>query len=447
LVELKTIPDIKVTPPGPNAKKLLELDDKYISPSYARFYPLVVDSAKDCLLKDVDGNTYLDFNAGISVVNVGHSHPKVVKAIQNQATKLIHYSNTDFYYEESLLLAEKLCNVTPGNFPKRVFFTNSGAEAVEASFKVARWHTRRPQIVAFTKGFHGRTMGALSLTGSKVVQRRWFFPLVPGVTHVPFGYCYRCAFKEEYPGCDFQCINYIDEVVFETFLPPEETLGFLFEPIQGEGGIVVPPDGYFQRLRKLAAKHNMLLIDDEVQTGLGRTGKLFAIEHWGIEPDVIAIAKGIAAGLPLGACVAKANIMDWDPGAHASTFAGNPVSCVAALATLNILADENLVDNAARLGESCIKRLKEMQEKYELIGDVRGKGLFIGIELVKDRKNKKPAKEEAHEIIFQCFKKGLAIITAGYSTIRIAPPLVITEELMDIGLEIFEEVLRNVNAG
>jgi len=447
LIETTTIPNIKVTPPGPKAKDLLELDDKYISPSYARFYPLVAESAEGCLIKDVDENIYIDFNSGICVCNVGHSHPKVVNAIKRQATKLIHYSNTDFYYQESVELAQKLYNNTPGSFPKKIFFTNSGAEAVEASLKVAKWHTRKPQIVAFTKAFHGRTMGALSVTGSKVVQRRYFFPLVPGVTHVPYPYCYRCPYKQTYPECNFYCVDFIDEMVFETYLPPEETLGFIFEPIQGEGGYIVPPEGYFQRLRKLAAKYHMLLISDEVQSGMARTGKMFAIEHWNVTPEIIAIAKGIASGLPLGAVIAKEDVMDWEPGAHASTFGGNPVSCAAALATFDIIEEENLLDNAAKIGEHTLKRLDEMKETYELIGDVRGKGLMIGIELVKDRKTKKPAKEEAKEIIFQCFKKGLAIITAGYSTIRIAPPLVITEELMDVGLDIFEEVLRNVNIG
>ncbi len=435
------VPYIKVPPPGPKAKKLLERDEKVISPSYVRFYPLVLERAYGCILEDVDGNKYIDFNAGLAVMSVGHSHPKVVKAVKEQVEKLIHYSNTDFYYEESVTLAEKLVEITPGNFEKRVFYGNSGAEAVEAAFKLVRWHTRRPRMLAFIGAFHGRTFGALSFTASKPVQRKFFAPLVPGVTHVPYPYCFRCPFKQEFPECNFWCIDFIKEFVLEKYVPAEEVAAMIFEPIQGEGGYIVPPDGYFQKLKKLCDEYGILMIDDEIQAGMGRTGKWFAIEHWGIEPDVITVAKGIASGFPLGAAIAKAEIMDWERGAHASTFGGNPVSCRAALAVIEIIEEENLLENAAKLGDYIVKRFNELKEDHPIIGDVRGKGLMIGIEFIKDTKTKEPAKKEANEIMMRSWRQGVAVVTCGVSTLRIMPPLTITRELVDAGLEI---IIKNI---
>ena len=446
----KQYPKIVVRPPGPKARELLERDAAVISPSYVRFYPLVVESAKGCIIRDVDGNEYIDFNSGIAVMNVGHSHPKVVEAVKGQVEKLIHYSHTDFYYEESILLAEKLCEITPGRFKKRVYFCNSGAESVEAALKLTRWHTRKPLYLAYIGAFHGRTFGALSLTASKPVQRRYFHPLLPGVVHVPYPYCYRCPFGMEYPGCRFYCVDFIEEWVLEKFVPPEEVAAIIFEPIQGEGGYVVPPEGYFKRLKALCDRHGILMVDDEVQAGMGRTGRWFAIEHWGVEPDVVCIAKAIASGLPLGATVAREEIMDWEPGSHATTFGGNPVACRAALAVIEVIESEGLLKNAEEQGNYIMRRLRELQEECEIIGDVRGKGLMIGAEIVKPgsgsgKSPPPPGKEEAKEVMMRAWRRGVAVITAGVSTLRIAPPLNITRELVDSAMEILEDCIREVD--
>ncbi|MGQ4914622.1 MAG: acetyl ornithine aminotransferase family protein [Candidatus Asgardarchaeia archaeon] len=439
------VPKIIIEPPGPKAKKILELDEKYISSSFVRFYPLVADHAKGCIVWDVDGNSYIDFNSGLVTMAVGHSHPRVVRAIEEQARKLIHFSNTDFYYEESVILAEKLTQITPGDFPKKIFFGNSGAEANEAALKIVRWHTRRPRIIAFIHAFHGRTYGAMSLTSSKPVQRKFFFPLVPGVTHVPYPNCYRCPFKQEYPSCNLWCVDFIKEEILNTYIPPEEVGAFFFEPIQGEGGYVVPPPEFFKKLKKLADEYGILLVDDEVQAGMGRTGKWFAIEHWGVEPDVITMAKAIASGIPLGAMIARADLHSWEGGAHATTFGGNPIATRVASEVIEIIKEEKLLEKATKDGEYIMKRFKEMMDDYTIIGDIRGKGLMIGVELVKNRKTKEYAKKEAQEIINKAFKRGLAVITAGISTLRIAPPLNIERDLIDKGLEILEDCIREEN--
>jgi len=437
-------PKIVARPPGPKARELVKKDETFISPSYVRFYPLVIDSAEGCIVKDVDGNEYIDFNSGLVCLNVGHRHPKVVSAIKRQCDRFLHYSNTDFYYQEVVDLAEKLTEITPGRFDKKAYFGNSGTEAVEAAVKMAKWHTRKHRFIAFISAFHGRTLGSLSFTASKLAQRRYFFPLLDGVTHVPYPYCYRCPFKLSLPECNYWCVDFIDEMVLQKYVPPEEVAGILFESIQGEGGYVVPPPEYFPRLKKLADKHGLLLIDDEVQSGVGRTGKWWAIEHWKVEPDIICIAKSIAAGLPLGATVAKAKIMDWEGGSHASTFGGNPLSCVAASAVIDVIENEKLMDNATKLGNYITKRLQEFKEKCEILGDVRGKGLMIGVEIVENKKTKKPGKEKASEIMNRCWKRGVAVITCGASTIRIAPPLNITKELVDASMEIIEDTMKEV---
>jgi len=439
-------PKIVVPPPGPKALAAIEKDQKYLPP-YNRpfYYPIVVESARDCIVRDVDGNEYIDFNSGLVVCNVGHSHPKLVEAVEKQLRKLIHYSYTDFYYPYTADLAEKLTEIVPGNFPKKVFFSNSGAESIEAAIKVAKWHTRKPQFIAFIGAFHGRTMGAISFTASKPVQRKYFFPLMPGVTHVPYPYCYRCPFRLEYPDCNYWCVDFIEEFVLEKFVPPEEVAAVLIETIQGEGGYVVPPPEYHQRLKKLCEKHGILFIADEVQSGMGRTGRWFAIEHWGVAPDIVCMAKGIAGGVPLGATVARADVMDWEAGAHCTTFGGNPVSCVAAMAVIDIIREENLLENAQKQGEYIMKFFNDLKEEVELIGDVRGKGLMIGVELVKDRKTKEPAEKEVKEVITRSWKRGVVVITCGDSTIRIAPPLTITRELVDTALEIISGVLREVD--
>ncbi len=438
-------PRIRVTPPGPKARALLKRDAEVMSDSLVRFYPLVVESGEGSIVRDVDGNEYIDFNAGIACLNVGHSHPKVVDAIKKQADKFLHYSITDFYYENIVSLGEKLQSITPGNFRKKIFFSNSGAESIETAIKLTRWHTRRPLFLAFIGAFHGRLMGSLSLTASKPSQKKYFSPLMPGVTHVPYPYCYRCPFKLEYSDCDYWCVEFIEKWILERSVPAQDTAAIFFEPIQGEGGYVVPPPDYFQRLKKLADKHEILLVDDEIQAGMGRTGKWSAIEHWNIEPDVTCMAKSLAAGLPIGATIAREDIMDWEGGSHTSTFGGNPVSAAAANAAIDEIKDEKLMENATRLGAHMMSRLKEWQTKYEIVGDVRGKGLMIGIEIVKDKTSKNPGNEESKEIMHKAWRRGVAVITCGQSTIRIAPPLTITTELVDSALEILEGAIKEVS--
>lgn len=376
---------------------------------------------------------------------VGHGHPEILEAIREQAERLLHYSATDFYYVPYVTLAENLTRITPGDFSKQVFLCNSGTEAIEAAFKCVRHHTKKPRMIAFTRGFHGRTLGSLSLTASRIKHRHGFFPLVPGVTHVPYPYCYRCVFKQEYPECNLWCVDFIDEEVLGTFVPPEEVAAIVFESIQGEGGYVVPPPDYFKRLKKLADKHNILLVDDEVQSGVGRTGRWFAIEHFGIIPDAVSTAKALASGLPIGAMIARKELMDWEYGSHATTFGGNPISCNVANKVIEIIEKERLMENATKQGNYIMKRLNELKEDAEIIGDVRGIGLMIGVELVRDRETKEPATDEAERIMIESWKNGLLLITAGLSTIRIVPPLVITRELVDIALEIIEREIRRIS--
>ncbi len=437
-------PKIVVRPPGPKARELVKRDERVISQSFVRFYPLAIEGGSGCILRDVDGNEYIDFNSGLVCLNVGHNHPKVVEAIKKQCDRYLHYSNTDFLYREVVDLAEKLTKLTPGNFEKRVFFGNSGAESVEGAAKLARWHTRHQLFIAFISAFHGRTMGAVSFTASKPVQRRHFFPLVPGVTHVPYGYCYRCPYKLTYPDCGIWCVDFIDEYVLQKYIPPEDVAAFVFEPIQGEGGYVVPPPEYFPRLKKLADKYGILMVDDEVQAGMGRTGKFCAIENWKIEPDIICTAKSLASGLPLSAIIARSKVMDWEGGTHASTFGGNPVSCAASLAVLDVLEKEHLMENAVKQGNHIMKRLNEFKETSEILGDVRGKGLMIGAEIVEDKKTKAFAPKKAEEIMMRGWKRGVVVITCGKSTIRIAPPLVITRELADSAIDILLDTIKEV---
>ncbi len=427
--------------PGPKAASYVARDRAAVSPSYTRSYPFVMDHGEGSLAWDVDGNRYIDFNAGIAVVATGHAHPKVVKAIQEQAARFIHMAGTDFYYAVQVELAEKLNSLVPGDEPKQLFFTNSGAEAVEAALKLARYHTRRPRILAFLGAFHGRTMGALSLTASKIVQKQRFAPLLSGVTHVPYGYCYRCAYNLEYPSCDIACLDYVESTIFKQLVPADEVAAVFVEPIQGEGGYVVPPPGYHARLKELAEKHGILFVADEIQMGMGRTGRWFSIEHWGVVPDITLIAKGIASGMPLGAMVARKELMDWPFGAHGTTFGGNPVSCAAASATIQVIEGEGLIENAARMGQRMMDAAQDMQRRHPVIGDVRGKGLIIGLELVKDPETKEPAGRLRDEVVDRAFKKGLLILGCGPSTVRFMPALTVDAETVDEALGIFEEVL------
>lgn len=436
---------IVVTPPGPKAREVLKKDQSLLSPSLGRLYPLVVESGEGCLVRDVDGNTYLDFSSGLVVLNLGHRHPKVVEAIHRQAEKLLHYSYSDFYYPEVVELAQALTKITPGKFAKKVFYGNSGAEAIEAGMKLSRWHTRRQYLIAFLGAFHGRTYGALSLTASKPVQRRHFAPLLPSVQHIPYPYCYRCPMGGGDPDeCGDLCLAYLEDQVLKRLVPPEDVAAIVFEPIQGEGGYIVPPKGFFPKLQKIASKHGILLVDDEVQSGIGRTGRWFGIEHWEVEPDVVCVAKGLASGLPIGATIAREELMDWEAGSHASTFGGNPVACASALAVIKAVEEERLLDNATKQGRYILRRLSEMGEKNPLFGEVRGKGLMIGVELVKDQKTKTPAPDEAKALITRCFRQGLVLTTCGVSTIRFTPPLTLTQELAEEGLEVFEAALKEM---
>jgi 4-aminobutyrate aminotransferase len=435
------LPKLLTSLPGPKAKAIIDRDDQVISPSYTRSYPLVAHRGEGAIVEDPDGNRFLDFAAGIAVVATGHCHPKVVKAIQDQAAKLIHMSGTDFYYENMVALAEKLASLAPGGGPRRVYFGNSGTEAIEAALKLARYHTGRGQFIAFVGAFHGRTMGSLALTASKSVQKKGFFPIMPGVHHVPYAYCYRCAYGKSPDSCAVECVKAIETELFRTTLPPEEVAAIFVEPIQGEGGYVVPPRKFFDELRRLADKHGILLIADEVQSGMGRTGKMFASEHFRFEPDVIALAKGIASGMPLGAMVARADLMSWKPGSHASTFGGNPVAVAASLATIELLEQE-LVDNADLIGAHLMVRLKDLPQRCPMVGDVRGLGLMIGIELVRDQVTKERAGDLRDKLVQMCFERGLLLLGAGPNTIRLCPPLVITKDQADFAADTIEECLR-----
>lgn len=440
------IPLMKTPLPGPNAQKIIQQDEQYTSPSYTRIYPLVVDHASGVHIHDVDGNIFLDFTAGIAVTATGHCHPNVVSAIHYQSSKLLHMSGTDFYYKAQSDLAQKLAEISPGASKKKILFTNSGAEAVEAAFKLARYHTKRQHMIAFIGAFHGRTLGALSLTGSKIVQVENFAPLVPEVTHIGYGYCYRCPYNLVYDSCEIACVSYLEETLFKTIVSPKEVAAIIVEPIQGEGGYIVPPPEYHPMLKKICEKHGILYIADEVQTGMGRTGKLFAIEHWGVEPDIICLAKGIASGMPLGALIAREDIMTWAEGSHASTFGGNPVSCAAALETIRLL-EQGLLRNAEEVGKFLLDQLMLLKEKHPCMGDVRGKGLMVGVEIVKDRSTKTKAPQERNKLIQDSFQRGLLLLSCGESAIRFSPPLVVTKEEVEIACDIFDKVIGALGKG
>ncbi|MGE5325604.1 MAG: acetyl ornithine aminotransferase family protein, partial [Deltaproteobacteria bacterium] len=429
---------------GPEALKVLALDKQFISPSYTRDYPLVAKRGEGAIIEDVDGNRFLDFSAGIAVVSTGHCHPDVVRAIQQQAESLIHMSGTDFYYPVMARLAEKMAAITPGNFPKKVYFGNSGTEAVEAALKLARFHTRRHRFIAFYGSFHGRTFGSLSLTSSKAVQRNGFGPLLSGVSHVAYPNPYRCPSGHRPSDCVCGCeCTHAIEKMFTTAVPPEEVAAIVVEPIQGEGGYIVPPANFLDQLRQLTTKHGILLVFDEVQSGMGRTGKMFACEHSGVVPDILVTAKGIASGMPLGVMVARAEVMNWPQGAHASTFGGNPIACAAALETIRLL-EEKYIANAARMGEYIFGRIADWKEKHAIVGDIRGRGLMIGIELVKDQKTKEPNPQARNRAVALAFQKGLLILGCGENTLRLMPPLVVDREQVDFALDVLDSCISEV---
>jgi 4-aminobutyrate aminotransferase len=433
-------PDIKTTLPGPKAKAIIDRDHQYTAPAYGRVYPLVVKEGRGMVVEDVDGNSFLDFMAGIAVCSTGHSHPRVVKAIEEQARKFLHICGSDYYYEPMADLAETLNRLAPGPGPKKVFFTNSGAEAIEAAFKLARHHTKRQHAIAFHGAFHGRTLGALSLTASRASHRAYFGPLIPGVHHLPYGFCHRCPYQLTYGSCDIECVAVIEKLLFRHEVRPDEVAAIFVEPIQGEGGYVVPPPEYLPMLQDLCRKHGILLVVDEIQSGFGRTGKMFACQHWGIEPDIVCAAKGIASGMPLGAMIARAEISTWTRSSHGSTFGGNPVACAAALATIELL-EEGLVENAAKIGAVLKEHLAALKGRHAVIGDVRGLGLMIGVEFVTSDGSRAPDAQLRDRVMRTCFEKGLLLLSCGESTLRFCPPLIVTAEQAKTAVAIFDAAL------
>jgi 4-aminobutyrate aminotransferase len=439
-IDRQDLPNLVTALPGPKSQAVIARDAAVISPSYTRGYPFVIARGEGATVEDVDGNRFLDMNAGIAVVATGHCHPHVVAAIKAQAEKFLHMSGTDFYYENMVEFAEKLAALAGPGDARRVYYGNSGTEAIEAALKMARYHTGRDKFVAFLGGFHGRTMGALSLTGSKSVQKQGFSPLLGGVTHIPYAYCYRCAYGKQVETCNVECVKVLEETLFKTILPATEVAAIFVEPVQGEGGYVVPPKKFFDELQAVARRHGILLVCDEVQSGMGRTGKMFAYQHFGVDPDIVAIAKGIASGMPLSATVAKAQYMQWTPGAHASTFGGNPVSVAAAMATVELIEKE-LLANVAEVGAYMKARMQAWPARFRIVGDVRGMGLMLGFEIVRDQQTKERAPELRDAIVDAAYQRGLLVLGAGQNTVRLSPPLVLSKDQADFALSAIEEII------
>jgi 4-aminobutyrate aminotransferase len=439
-------PHIKTSLPGPKAKAIIERDARYAAPAYGRVYPLVVKEGRGMVIEDVDGNLFLDFMAGIAVASTGHSHPKVVRAIEDQARKFLHICGSDFYYEPMAGLIEKLARLAPGDGGKKVFLTNSGTETIEAAIKLARYHTKRQHIVAFHGSFHGRSLGSLSLTASRSSHRARFGPLLPGVHHVPYAFCRRCPYHLSYGSCGIACVGDLEKILFRYEVAPDEVAAIFVEPIQGEGGYVVPPPEYLPMLRDLCTRHGILLVADEIQTGFGRTGRMFACEHWGIEPDILCAAKGIASGMPLGAMIAREEISSWTRSTHGSTFGGNPVACAAALATIAVIED-GLMANAAEVGPYLKEKLTGLKAKYPVISDVRGLGLMIGVEFAKLDAGAAPDAQRRDRVMRISFEKGLLLLSCGESTLRFCPPLLVKKEEVDRAVEIFDAALGEASPG
>jgi 4-aminobutyrate aminotransferase len=437
-------PKILVPPPGPKARAIVDRDAEWASTCYIKEYPLVISRGQGVMVEDVDGNRYLDFMAGIAVSSTGYGHPKVVAAVKDAADRFLHICGGDFYYESMAALCERLAKLAPGRAKKRVFLTNSGTEAVEAAIKLARYATRRTAIIAFRGAFHGRTTGAVTLTSSKARQHAGFGPLLPDVHHVPFAYRYRCQFCADEPACNRGCIDVIEKELFTRHLDPKDVAAIFVEPIQGEGGYIVPPAGYLPALRELCDRHGILLVADEVQCGVGRTGKMFACEHEGVEPDILVTAKGLGSGMPIGAMISKESITTWESGSHGSTFGGNPVCCAAALATLD-LVEGGLMANAGRMGERLLARAAGLKERHPCIGDVRGRGLMVGVEFVKDRTTREPAGELVHDLVQRAFRQGLLLLGAGKSTLRLAPPLVVDQNDVDTAMDMIDACLAELD--
>lgn len=437
------LPHLVTVLPGPKAKALVERDHQVVSPSYTRDYPLVAKIGRGATIEDVDGNTFLDFAAGIAVVATGHCHPEVVAAIQKQAAQLIHMSGTDFYYPNMVELAEKLASIAPGPDPKRVYFGNSGAEAIEAAIKLVKFHTKRDKLIAFHGAFHGRTMGALSLTASRAVQRKGFGTLLSGVFHMPFPDTYRGTYGIRAEHASSDSLSYLENELFRRRVDPDEVAGIFIEPVQGEGGYLPAPGEFLQGLQRICRKHGIMLVADEVQSGMGRTGKWWACDHAGIEPDIICTAKGIASGMPLSAVIARASVMNWTPGAHASTFGGNPVCIAASLATIGLL-ERNYIANAMRMGEFIMRQTADWTERHKIVGEVRGRGLMIGVEFVRDQKTKERAPDLRNRIVQMAFHKGLLVLGSGDTTLRLCPPLLIDEEQANFALKTLDQIISEV---
>ncbi|MGA7623208.1 MAG: acetyl ornithine aminotransferase family protein [Candidatus Acidiferrales bacterium] len=437
------LPHLVTVLPGPKAKALVERDHQVVSPSYTRDYPLVAKIGRGATIEDVDGNTFLDFAAGIAVVATGHCHPEVVAAIQKQAAQLIHMSGTDFYYPNMVELAEKLASIAPGPDPKRVYFGNSGAEAIEAAIKLVKFHTKRDKLIAFHGAFHGRTMGALSLTASRAVQRKGFGTLLSGVFHMPFPDTYRGTYGIRAEHASSDSLSYLENELFRRRVDPDEVAGIFIEPVQGEGGYLPAPAEFLQGLQRICRKHGIMLVADEVQSGMGRTGKWWACDHAGIEPDIICTAKGIASGMPLSAVIARASVMNWTPGAHASTFGGNPVCIAASLATIGLL-ERNYIANAMRMGEFIMRQTADWTERHKIVGEVRGRGLMIGVEFVRDQKTKERAPDLRNRIVQMAFHKGLLVLGSGDTTLRLCPPLLIDEEQANFALKTLDQIISEV---
>ncbi len=435
---------LRTSIPGPEARRIIERDHKVLMTS-TKSAPIVAASASGVWVTDVDGNRLLDFAAGIAVHNVGHCHPDVVRAVREQVGILSHFAGTDYYYDLQVTLAEKIASISPGNYEKKIFFTNSGTESAEAALKIARWHRRRPVTIGLLGAFHGRSMGALTMTSSKPVQRARYAAFAGGGHHIPAPNCYRCPYKLEYPSCDLYCAKILKELYFETSIPPDDVAAFIAEPVLGEGGYIVPPKGWHRAIKSILDEHGILFIDDEVQAGVGRTGAWFAIEHHGVVPDIVTMAKALGGGLPLGAVAIRADL-DLAAGAHSNTFGGNLVAAAASLATLGVIEKEKLLANARTEGTYLIGRLREMQSRYEEIGDVRGIGLMVATEFVKDRGTKEPAVQLRDRILEEAYRRGLILLPCGKSSIRYIPPLIIRREQIDEGVEILDAAIRAARA-
>jgi len=435
------LPQIKTALPGPKAKQVIEYDSKYISPSLSRVYPMVAERASGAIVEDPDGNTFLDFCAGIAVCSTGHCHPKVVEAIQKQTAELIHIAGTDFYHRHMPQLAERLVATMPKSHQWKVFFGNSGTEAVEGAIKLARYATKRDKLIAFYGCFHGRTLGSLSLTASKNTQRKYFGTLLGGVEHIPYPYSYRCALGHGPEECGGEIIDLLEQQIFKRLFAPEEVAAIIVEPIQGEGGFIPAPLRFLQELQHICNKHGIIMIMDEVQAGMGRTGKMWAYDHAGVTPDIVLTAKGIASGMPISAFIAKESVMQWKAGSHGTTYGGNPVCVAAALATLDLI-EGGLMANAKKVGDYIFNKISDWPKRFRIVGDVRGKGLMIGLEIVRDQKTKERAKDLRDKVVNNAFYRGLLTLDSGENSIRMSPPLIIDEEQADCAIRIMEDAIR-----